>query len=399
MSSALFISRPSALSSPLFTRASSKAKEITRACIGCRSCVAVCPSKIDLEEIILHLRNQVTKEYGMGVVKNVAFKAVMKNRGLFHSMVRAASKLQGPITHKNTSDTDRRIIRHLPLHFMDRDFTEWRDLPAIAPKSFRDQFDAIPQQLTNPEYRVGFFVGCGADFVYPEVGVSLIKVLNALNVEVVFPKTQNCCGIPALYAGDTETGIDLAKQSVQAFTEADVDYILCICPTCTMAVKRDFVERLADQPQWSAKAMALSNKTMDASAFLENILGASEKLQGMGATKTVSYHDSCHLKRGSNVWQEPRALLRASGHQLEEMKNSDRCCGFGGTYSFLSHPQISRQITKDKVATILDTGVKTVATDCPGCMIMLRGAVGKADETIRCVHTMELLAEALETKK
>ncbi len=376
-----------------------QAKEITRACIGCRSCVAVCPSKIDLEEIILHLRNQVTKEYGMGVVKNVAFKAVMKNRGLFHSMVRAASKLQGPITHKNTSDTDRRIIRHLPLHFMDRDFTEWRDLPAIAPKSFRDQFDAIPQQLTNPEYRVGFFVGCGADFVYPEVGVSLIKVLNALNVEVVFPKSQNCCGIPALYAGDTETGIDLAKQSVQAFTEADVDYILCICPTCTMAVKRDFVERLTDQPQWSAKAMALSNKTMDASAFLENILGASEKLQGIGATKTVSYHDSCHLKRGSNVWQEPRALLRASGHHLEEMKNSDRCCGFGGTYSFLSHPQISRQITKDKVATILDTGVKTVATDCPGCMIMLRGAVGKVDDTIRCVHTMELLAEALATKK
>jgi len=376
-----------------------KAKEITRACIGCRSCVAVCPSKIDLEEIILHLRNEVTKEYGMGVVKNVAFKAVMKNRGLFHSMVRAASKLQRPVTHKNRRESGGRIIRHLPLHFMDRDFTEWRDLPSIAPKSFRDQFDTIPQHVTNPQYRVGFFVGCGADFVYPEVGVSLIKVLNSLNVEVVFPKTQNCCGIPALYSGDTETGIDLAKQSVQAFTEADVDYILCICPTCTMAVKRDFVDRLADHPQWSAKAMALSNKTMDASAFLENILGASEQIKDIGSGKTVTYHDSCHLKRGSNVWKEPRALLEASGHQIKEMKNSDRCCGFGGTYSFLSHPQISKQITKDKVETILTTGVKTVATDCPGCMIMLKGAVGKADETIRCAHTMELLAESLDEKK
>ncbi len=372
-----------------------KAKEITRACIGCRSCVAVCPSKIDLEKIILHLRNEVTRKYGMGVIKNVAFKAVMKNRGLFHSMVRAASKLQRPVTHKNRSDSEQRIIRHLPLHFMDRDFTEWRDLPAIAPKSFRDLFDTIPQNISAPQYRVGFFIGCGADFVYPEVGVSLIKVLNALNVEVVFPKAQNCCGIPALYAGDVETGLDLAKQSVQAFTEADVDYILCICPTCTMAVKRDFVDRLVDHPQWSAKAMALSEKTMDASAFLENVLGASEKLKGMVAVKTVTYHDPCHLKRGSNVWKEPRALLDASGYQVEEMKNADRCCGFGGTYSFLSHPQISRQITKDKVETIQATGVKTVATDCPGCMIMLKGAVGKADETIRCAHTMELLAESL----
>ncbi len=372
-----------------------KAKEITRACIGCRSCVAVCPSKIDLEEIILHLRNGVTREYGMGVVKNVAFKAVMKNRSLFHSMVRAASKLQGPITHKNRDASDRRIIRHLPLHFMARDLTEWRDLPTIAPKSFRDQFDSIAQQVTRPEYRVGFFVGCGGDFVYPEVGVAMIKVLNSLNVEVVFPKTQNCCGIPALYAGDIETGVDLARQSVQAFADADVDYILCICPTCTMAVKRDFVHRLADDPQWSAKAVAVSSKTMDASAFLEKVLGASGKLKAMASEKTVTYHDPCHLKRGSNVWQEPRALLAASGHGVKEMKNSDRCCGFGGTYSLLSHPQISRQITRDKVETIQETDVKTVATDCPGCMIMLKGAVGKADETIRCVHTMELLAESL----
>ena len=376
-----------------------KAKEITRACIGCRSCVAVCPAKIDLEEIILHLRNEVSKEYGMGVIKNVAFKAVMKNRGLFHNLVRAASKLQLPVTQKNRSGTGPRIIRHLPMHFMAKDYTEWRDLPAIAEKPFRDQFDTIVQKVAKPLYRVGFFVGCGADFVYPEVGVSLIKVLNSFNVEVVFPKEQNCCGIPALYSGDTETGEYLAKQSVQAFTEANVDYILCICPTCTMAVKRDFVERLADHPQWSAKAMALSNKTMDASAFLENVLGASLKLNAAGPAGEVTYHDSCHLKRGSGVWKEPRALLASSGHRVTEMKNSDRCCGFGGTYSFLSHPQISRQITKDKVDTILATGVKTVATDCPGCMIMLKGAVGKADATIRCAHTMELLAESLEMKK
>lgn len=377
-----------------------KAKDITRACIGCRSCVAVCPSKIDLEEIILHLKNEVTKEYGMGVIKNVAFKAIMKNRGLFHSMVRAASKLQLPVTHKNrVPGQQQRIIRHLPLHFMNKDFTEWRDLPSIAPKSFRDMFDDIPQTLFNPDYKVGFFVGCGADFVYPEVGVSLIKVLNSLNVEVVFPKTQNCCGIPALYSGDTATGVDLAKQSVEAFTEADVDYILCICPTCTMAVKRDFVERLADHPQWAAKARALSDKTMDASAFLENVLGASKKLRPGLNNTSVTYHDSCHLKRGSNVYQEPRALLSSTGHTVEEMKNSDRCCGFGGTYSFLSHPQISKQITTDKVQTIEATGVKTVAMDCPGCMIMLKGAVGKADESIRCVHTMELLAEALDSNK
>lgn len=372
------------------------AKEITRACIGCRSCTAVCPSKIDLEEIILHLRNQVTDKFGMGVVKNIAFKSVMKNRALFHNMVRAASKLQRPLTHRKTGDTPTRVIRHLPMHFMAKDYTEWRDLPSIAAKSFRDQFKTIEQKVDTPKYTVGFFVGCGADFVYPEVGVSLVKVLNRLNVKAVFPEEQNCCGIPALYSGDAETGMYLARQNVKAFSEANVDYVLCICPTCTMGVKRDFVERLIDDPEWSDKALKISEKTMDASAFLDNVLKASEELKGVLSERSITYHDSCHLKRGNNVWQEPRALLKATGHTLEEMKNSDRCCGFGGTYSFLSHPQISKKITADKVTTIQKTGVKTVAVDCPGCMIMLKGSLGKTDETIRCAHTMELLAEALE---
>jgi iron-sulfur cluster protein len=373
-----------------------KAKEITRACIGCRSCTAVCPANIDLESIILHLRAEVTKEFGMGMVKNVVFKAVMKNRGLFHTMVRAASKLQKPVTQKSADTGGPRIIRHLPMHFMAKDFTEWRDLPAVADKSFRDQFDNIPQNVPHPKYKVGFFIGCAADFVYPKVGVNLIEVLNKLKVEVVFPKDQNCCGTPALYAGDINTGVYLAKQNVQAFTDANVDYILSICPTCTMGVKRDFVERLIDDPTWSAKALTLSEKTMDASAFLANILGASAELDNIKTHPLVTYHDSCHLKRGNNVWKEPRALLEATGYRVEEMKNSDRCCGFGGTYSFLSHPEISRQISSDKVASIKDTGAKTVAMDCPGCMIMLKGVMGKADTAIRCVHTMELLAEALE---
>jgi iron-sulfur cluster protein len=375
-----------------------KAKDLARACIGCRSCTAVCPSNIDLEEIILHLRTEVTKTYGMGVIKNVAFKAVMKNRTLFHSMVRAASKLQRPVTHASRTGEEKRIIRHLPMHFMDRDFTQWRDLPAVAETSFRDMFKDIRQNVIKPKMRVGFFVGCGADFVYPEVGKSLVKVLNALNVEVVFPEKQNCCGIPALYSGDTETGVDLARQNVEAFSEINVAYILSICPTCTMGVKRDFVERLADDPTWSARALAISKKIMDASAFLENVLGASSLLGETIAQGSITYHDSCHLKRGNNVYREPRALLTASGYEVAEMKNSDRCCGFGGTYSFLSHPQISRQITHDKVEAIKDINVKTVAMDCPGCMIMLKGAMGKASPNVRCAHTVELLAEALDKK-
>jgi Fe-S oxidoreductase len=163
-----------------------------------------------------------------------------------------------------------------------------------------------------------------------------------------------------------------------------------------MGVKRDFVKRLKDDPEWRVQARNLSDRTMDASRFLEKILNASLKIRKTArGDERITYHDSCHLKRGSNVWKEPRELMRSAGYTLVEMKNSDRCCGFGGTYSFLSHPQISKQITLDKVDAVLKTGATTVAMDCPGCMIMLKGAMGKADSSVRCVHTIELLAEKI----
>ena len=58
---------------------------------------------------------------------------------------------------------------------------------------------------------------------------------------------------------------------------------------------------------------------------------------------TVTYHDSCHLKRKLGAHVPPRRLLRGSGHVVEEMAESDACCGMGGSYS-LKFPEISRQI-------------------------------------------------------
>lgn len=367
-----------------------KAAEIVRACIGCRACVAICPSHIDLEGIILHLRSVVGDEEGIGTAKSIVFKKVMRNRKLFHSLLRAAALLQKPVSRGE------RTIRHLPAYFSS--FTEWRTLPTIAEKPLRDLLPQVQQQVEKPRYRVAFFGGCGNDFIYPEMGLDLVKVLNRLGVEVFYPQEQNCCGIPALYSGDRETAVELAEQNVKALLADNPDYVVTTCPTCTMALRRDFVEHLKDNPVWAQKAEVLAEKTLDVSAFIHNVLKAGNQLAGSPEKETVTYHDSCHLRRGAGVWQEPRALLQGAGFELKEMAHADRCCGFGGSYSFTSHPSISREITKDKIKDIEDSGAAIVAMDCPGCLIMLRGALEKRGLPVRAAHTIELLAEGLATK-
>jgi iron-sulfur cluster protein len=365
-----------------------KAAELVRACIGCRACVAVCPSKIDLESIILSLRETVGEEEGIGTAKSLVFKKVLCNRKLFHSLIRAASLVQKPVTRGE------RTIRHLPLFFSS--LTEWRTLPAIAAKPLRDTWAKIPQQVENPRYRAAFFAGCLNDFVYPELGKDLVKVMNRLGVEVLFPQNQNCCGVPALYSGDRETAVELARQNVEAMLEEQPDYVLTTCPTCTLALQRDFVDHLKDNPVWAERSEHLSAITLDVSRFIVEVLGGAGTFAGKADPEKVTYHDSCHLKRGAGVWQEPRELLAASGREVTEMTHADRCCGFGGSYSFTSHPTIARQILADKVADIEASGATCVAMDCPGCLMQIRGGLEKKGTAVRAAHTIELLAEILD---
>jgi Fe-S oxidoreductase len=78
------------------------------------------------------------------------------------------------------------------------------------------------------------------------------------------------------------------------------------------------------------------------------------------------------------------------------MKRSDRCCGFGGSYSFTSHPDIAKSILNDKLADIEASGADCVAMDCPGCMLQIGGGLDKQESKVRAEHTITLLARALE---
>src|SRR5919199_1557750 len=49
--------------------------------------------------------------------------------------------------------------------------------------------------------RVALFIPCYVDLINPEVGVSVVRVLRKLDVGVVYPEGQTCCGQPAFNSG------------------------------------------------------------------------------------------------------------------------------------------------------------------------------------------------------
>jgi Fe-S oxidoreductase len=120
------------------------------------------------------------------------------------------------------------------------------------------------------------------------------------------------------------------------------------------------------------------------------------KLKLKPLNQKVTYHDSCHLKRSLGITEEPRELLKMAGADLVEMAFSDRCCGFGGSYS-VKFPELSTRILSQKLANIENTGAGMVAVECPGCLMQLRkGLANQSENTIRARFMAEILAERIE---
>ncbi len=360
-----------------------KADDIQGLCIQCGSCVPLCPGKIDIPGLILELRRRLVVEKGQSLAMKAIF-GVVNNRRLFHSMLRMASVTQKPFKQG-------RFIRHLPLFLSD--MTDFRSLPAVAAVPFRDVVKTIVQPKGGE--KVAFYAGCLIDFCYPEMGESLVKIMNKAGIEVLFPDEQTCCGAPARYNGAYEVAGQNARDNIKALLATEVTHVVSACPTCTVALKSDFIDTFKSLGATDAMedARRLSAKTIDFATLVKQLVDAGRLTFIEGETlEKITYHDSCHLKRTLKASDEPRDLLRQAGHEITEMYECDTCCGMAGSYS-LKLPEISAPILERKLKHIKETGATKVAMDCPGCVMQIRGGLDKDGAPIQTAHTAELLAD------
>jgi L-lactate dehydrogenase complex protein LldE len=162
-------------------------------------------------------------------------------------------------------------------------------------------------------------------------------------------------------------------------------------------VRAEYPHLFEEEPEWQQRARHLAAKTYELSEFLCHVAQWQPELpQEAGSHPVqhgsrVTYHDSCHMNRLLHLKQEPRSLLRAAGYAIDEMAESDRCCGFGGIFS-IRMPEVSNAMTADKLQQAQASGAPTLVTCDPGCLMQMRGLV---DDDIRVEHLAVMLARTL----
>ncbi len=359
------------------------ARALVKNCLNCQACKANCAASIDLPRLIKKTAGLILDQEPRRPAKNQLLAHVLKNRKLFHFILRNAYLAQKPLAKGD------KVIRHLPSFFGPEH--GFRSLPVVARRPLRERWPALVTAEASPRHRVALFGGCLIDFVYPEQAEALVGLVKGRGVQLDYPLAQTCCGLPAQMMCEEDTAREVARQNLGALDPAKYDYILTLCASCGSHLKENLPKLLAGDPGLAAKARQMADKVIDFSSFMNDVLGV-EPTQGETGPK-LAYHAPCHLCRGLDVHRAPRDLIQAAGYDYAPYADEEVCCGFGGSYS-LEFPEMSAAILGHKLDQVEATGAEILVSDCPGCVLQLSGGLDQRDSPIEVLHIAEALARA-----
>jgi glycolate oxidase iron-sulfur subunit len=361
--------------------------EQMNACFACLACNEICPVGIRPAELTLSMR------YVQEQIKPTGWKQT-----LFGGLVSNPDRMEAatlPLRIYERSGIRKLIYRLRLTRLLP---SQMRDLEAMLPhlpqRPLRQVLPEKTDAYDQGRFRVGFFLGCAQNLLFAEESKATVRVLARNGCTVITPREVECCGMPARGYGRLDLVRSQAKHNIEAFEKANVDIIVTDCATCGSTLK-DYKVLLQDEAEWAPRAEVFSSRIRDVSEFLTEI--SLEKPTGTIKAR-VTYHDPCHLRRGQQIWQQPRALLSLiDGLDFVELPEADWCCGSAGS-QLITHYETSTKVLDRKLDNLASTGARVIASGCPGCQMQLLTGIQRRRMDVRVVHPVTLLDEAYEAE-
>lgn len=345
-------------------------------CLSCLACMTTCPSGVNYMHLVDNARAHIEKTY---------------KRPFFNKLTR--NVLAAVLPYPN------RFKMSLYAARLGRPFAPI--LKAISPlKSFGAMLELAPAKIDAPSKyaeagthkaaqtkrgRVSILTGCAQPVLKPGINEATIKLLNRLDVEVVVPKGEGCCGALVHHMGREEQALDDARRNVDAWMaeveNGGLDAVIITASGCGTTIK-DYGHMLRFDPEYAEKAERVSALAKDITEYLSSIELPEPSIK---PNLIVAYHSACSMQHGQKITEAPKNLLTAAGFDVRSPAEGHLCCGSAGTYNIMQ-PEISAQLKARKVKNIEATNADVISTGNIGCITQI-----STGTDIPLVHTIELL--------
>ncbi len=397
---------------------------LTELCTFCGLCP--CP-KVPMD--VMEAKSRYIEQEGMPLATRLLNDVPRMARlcGTFPKLSKAlqSNSVLGPLLRKATGLHPERQLPTFPK----QNFFKWAASQGL-------------DQKRNGEHRVAYFAGCTAGYLFPEIGRSVVEILQH-NGATVYVPPQQCCGMPFLVEGDRKRTLQLAQDNMERLLEtvSDEDDLVYSCPTCGYFLKKLLKERAyySDAYQQSVNAnekelkvpapekgenqfwtlrksmyreilkddgyfsgidpldrVALSDHLFDFGAYLT-------RLQGEGRLATnfrplperLAYFAPCHLREQKMGLPYLDLLKLVPELEIEQVGSDYDCCGMGGVFGFKEHfHQKSLDLGGPLMDKIRKCNPQAIVTDCMSCRLQFNHCL-----PYPVYHPVEVLARAYRAEQ
>lgn len=244
--------------------------------------------------------------------------------------------------------------------------------------------------------RVQFFASCLVELLRPDVGASALAVLRDAGHDPEVPAGATCCGQPAYNAGYAAEARRVARRTLRAL---DGDDTACVVASgsCATMMSHHWPELFEGTPDEPAARRAAA-RAMELTAFLTSAGGDEPPGERAGTgpngdprpAGAVVVHDSCHALRELGAGATVRRALSDAGHATVNADGTERCCGFGGSFS-VKLPAVSVAMADEKLDNLATTGCEQVTSCDLSCLLHLQGRARRRGLGLRFDHVATLL--------
>ena len=350
-------------------------KHIDR-CLSCYSCMTTCPSGVNYMHLIDHGRSHIEKTY---------------KRPFFDRLVRNF------LSWSLSKSINFRIISMLTLIAKPFDFffpKKIREMIKLMPISFPKKTLATmevysPNNKKKPVARVALLTGCVQKVISPQINESTIRLLNRHGIEVIVPKSIDCCGSLNHHLGKEQESKENFKNNIliwyDEYLNNGLDAIIANTSGCGTTLK-DYGFIFRNDKEFKKKAKKISELSKDITEYLED----NVKLNFISMKKSdkkykIAYHSACSMQHGQKVHEQPINLIKKTGNEVIEIPEGHICCGSAGTYNLLQS-DIASDLLKGKIKNIEKIKPEIISTGNVGCITQI-----STGTNIPILHTIEII--------
>lgn len=244
------------------------------------------------------------------------------------------------------------------------------------------------------EPEILFWVGCAGSFDQraQKITIAFTKILQHANIKfAVLGKEEMCTGDPARRAGNEFLFQMMAYQNIQLLNSYNIKKIVTACPHCFNTIKNEYSK------------LGGNYEIIHHTQLLQQLIDEGKiVLKGGGSFKgkKITYHDSCYLGRGNNIYEAPRKVLEMLDAELVEMKrcgSNGFCCGAGGAQMFKEEEKGTNRVNNERAREAVETNASVVASACPYCNTMLSDGIKNENkqDNVQVLDVAEIIAQEL----